>query len=67
MAQIEGSALVTRSIANEGITTLFGLAGGPIVEVMGYGPSYGVRPIGVRQNRRPHRVCNRPGRHPSRA
>ena len=28
--------------------SLFGLAGGPIVEVMGYGPSYGVRPIGVR-------------------
>ena len=48
MAQIEESALVTRSIANEGITTLFALAGGPIVEVMGYGPSLGVRPIGVR-------------------
>ena len=48
MAQIEGSALVTKSIANEGITTLFGLAGGPIVEVMGYGPGFGVRPIGVR-------------------
>ncbi len=48
MAQVEGSALVTKSIANEGITTLFGLAGGPIVEVMGYGPSLGVRPIGVR-------------------
>ena len=48
MGQIEGSALVTKSIANEGITTLFGLAGGPIVEVMGYGPRYGVRPIGVR-------------------
>ena len=48
MAQIEGSALVTKSIANEGIKTLFGLAGGPIVEVMGYGPSFGVRPIGVR-------------------
>ena len=27
---------------------MFGLAGGPIVEVMGYGPQYGVRPIGVR-------------------
>ena len=39
MALIEGSALVTKSIANEGISTLFGLAGGPIVEVMGYGPS----------------------------
>ena len=48
MGQIEGSALVTKSIANEGITTLFGLAGGPIVEVMGYGPGFGVRPIGVR-------------------
>lgn len=48
MGLIEGSALVTKSIANEGITTLFGLAGGPIVEVMGYGPRYGVRPIGVR-------------------
>lgn len=48
MALIEGSALVTKSIANEGISTLFGLAGGPIVEVMGYGPRYGVRPIGVR-------------------
>ena len=48
MGLIEGSALVTKSIANEGITTLFGLAGGPIVEVMGYGPQYGVRPIGVR-------------------
>ena len=48
MGLIDGSALVTKSIANEGITTLFGLAGGPIVEVMGYGPRYGVRPIGVR-------------------
>ena len=48
MSQIEGSALVTKSIANEGITTLFGLAGGPIVEIMGYGPGFGVRPIGVR-------------------
>ena len=48
MAEVEGSALVAQSIAREGITTLFGLPGGPIVEIMGYAPHYGVRPIGVR-------------------
>ena len=48
MAQIDGSALIAKSIAKEGITTLFGLTGGPIVEIMGYAPHYGVRPIGVR-------------------
>ncbi|MCH7625804.1 MAG: thiamine pyrophosphate-binding protein [Chloroflexi bacterium] len=48
MAQIDGSALIAKSIAKEGITTLFGLAGGPIVEIMGYAPHYGIRPIGVR-------------------
>ena len=48
MGSIDGSELVVRSIQREGIETLFGLAGGPIVEIMGYAPHYGVRPIGVR-------------------
>lgn len=48
MAQVEGSALIAQAIAREGISTLFGLPGGPIVEIMGYAPHYGVRPIGVR-------------------
>lgn len=48
MANIEGSELIARSIQREGISTLFGLAGGPIAEVMGFAPHYGVRPIGVR-------------------
>jgi thiamine pyrophosphate-dependent acetolactate synthase large subunit-like protein len=45
---VDGSALVVQSIQREGIETLFGLAGGPIVEIMGYAPHYGIRPIGVR-------------------
>ncbi|MCI0868254.1 MAG: thiamine pyrophosphate-binding protein, partial [Chloroflexi bacterium] len=48
MGTVEGSALVARAIQKEGITTLFGLAGGPIVEIMGYAAQFGVRPIGVR-------------------
>jgi thiamine pyrophosphate-dependent acetolactate synthase large subunit-like protein len=48
MAQVEGSALVAQSIQREGITTLFGLAGGPIQDIMGFAPHYGIRPIGVR-------------------
>lgn len=48
MASIEGSALIARSIQRHGISTLFGLAGGPIAEIMGAAPHYGVRPIGVR-------------------
>ena len=48
MAKVEGSALVAQSIQREGIKTLFGLAGGPIVEIMGFAPHFGVRPIGVR-------------------
>ena len=34
MAQVEGSALVAQAIQREGITTLFGLAGGPIQDIM---------------------------------
>jgi len=48
LPNIEGSELIARSIQAEGISTLFGLAGGPIAEVMGYAPHHGVRPIGVR-------------------
>ncbi len=48
MAQVEGSSLVAQSIQREGIATLFGLAGGPIQDIMGFAPHFGVRPIGVR-------------------
>ena len=48
MAQVEGSALVAQSMQREGITTLFGLAGGPIQDIMGCAPHCGIRPIGVR-------------------
>ena len=48
MAEVEGSALVAQSIQKEGIETLFGLAGGPIQDIMGFAPHFGVRPIGVR-------------------
>ena len=48
MAQVEGSALVAQAIQREGITTLFGLAGGPIQDIMGFAPHVGIRPIGVR-------------------
>lgn len=48
MTQVEGSSLVAQCIQREGIETLFGLAGGPIQDIMGYGPHFGVRPIGVR-------------------
>ncbi|MCZ6874665.1 MAG: thiamine pyrophosphate-binding protein [bacterium] len=48
MAQVEGSALVAQAIQRQGIETLFGLAGGPIQDIMGFAPHIGVRPIGVR-------------------
>ena len=48
MAQVEGSALVAQCMQREGIATLFGLAGGPIQDIMGFAPHFGVRPIGVR-------------------
>jgi thiamine pyrophosphate-dependent acetolactate synthase large subunit-like protein len=48
MAQVEGSALVAQSIQREGIAVLFGLAGGPIQDIMGFAPHCGIRPIGVR-------------------
>jgi thiamine pyrophosphate-dependent acetolactate synthase large subunit-like protein len=48
MAQVEGSALVAQAMQHEGITTLFGLAGGPIQDIMGFAPHVGIRPIGVR-------------------
>ena len=48
MAQVEGSALVAQAIQHEGIRTLFGLAGGPIQDIMGFAPHFGIRPIGVR-------------------
>src|SRR5881397_1338923 len=47
MAQVEGSALVAQAIQREGIEVLFGLAGGPIQDIMGFAPHCGVRPIGV--------------------
>ncbi len=48
MARIEGSALVAQAMQREGIEVLFGLAGGPIQDIMGWAPHCGVRPIGVR-------------------
>ena len=48
MAKVEGSALVAQAIKNEGITTLFGLPGGPVVEIIGFAAQIGVRPISVR-------------------
>ena len=48
MAEVEGSSLVAQSIAKEGVDVLFGLAGGPIQDIMGFAPHFGVRPIGVR-------------------
>ena len=48
MAEVEGSSLVAQSIEREGIETLFGLAGGPIQDIMGFAPHFGIRPIGVR-------------------
>ena len=47
MAQVEGSALIAQAIQREGIEVLFGLAGGPIQDIMGFAPHCGVRPIGV--------------------
>lgn len=47
-AQVEGSSLVAQCIQREGIETLFGLAGGPIQDIMGFAPHFEVRPIGVR-------------------
>ena len=48
MARVEGSALVAQAMQREGIEVLFGLAGGPIQDIMGWAPHCGVRPIGVR-------------------
>ena len=48
MAEVEGSSLVAQAIHREGIETLFGLAGGPIQDIMGFAPHFGIRPIGVR-------------------
>jgi len=48
LAKVEGSSLVAQAIAREGVETLFGLAGGPIQDIMGFAPHFGVRPIGVR-------------------
>ena len=48
MAEVEGSSLVAQAIQREGIQTLFGLAGGPIQDIMGFAPHFGIRPIGVR-------------------
>ena len=48
MGMVEGSYLVAKAIQNEGINTLFGLPGGPVVEVIGFAAQLGVRPISVR-------------------
>jgi thiamine pyrophosphate-dependent acetolactate synthase large subunit-like protein len=48
VTQIEGADLVARSIEREGVKTVFGVPGGPIVEILGYASQIGVRPIGVR-------------------
>ena len=46
LAQVEGSSLVAQAIAREGIETLFGLAGGPIQDIMGFAPHF-VRLLGL--------------------
>ena len=48
MTQIEGSDLVAMSIEREGVKTVFGVRGGPIVEILGFASQKGIRPIGVR-------------------
>jgi thiamine pyrophosphate-dependent acetolactate synthase large subunit-like protein len=48
VARVEGSALGAQAMQREGIEVLFGLAGGPIQDIMGWAPHCGVRPIGVR-------------------
>ncbi len=48
MTQIEGSDLVAMSIEREGVKTVFGVPGGPIVEILGFASQKGIRPIGVR-------------------
>ena len=45
MARVEGSALVAQAIQREGIEVLFGLAGGPIQDIMGWAPHWVVYPI----------------------
>ena len=48
MGKIEGSVIVAKAIQKEGVTTLFGLPGGPVVEIIGSAAQLGVRPISVR-------------------
>jgi len=48
VTQIEGSDLVAMSIEREGVKTVFGVPGGPIVEILGFASQKGIRPIGVR-------------------
>lgn len=47
MAQVDGSALVAQAMRREGMDVLFGLAGGPLQDMMGCAPHCGVRPMGV--------------------
>ena len=48
MGKVEGSYLVAKAIKNEGISMLFGLPGGPVVEIIGFAAQLGVRPISAR-------------------
>lgn len=48
MAMVEGSNIVARSLADQGAEIIFGVVGGPVIEVFGAAPEYGIRCIGVR-------------------
>lgn len=47
MAQVEGSTIVARSLADQGVEVLFGVVGGPVIETFGAAPEFGIRCIGV--------------------
>ncbi|HEX2170835.1 MAG TPA: thiamine pyrophosphate-binding protein, partial [Dehalococcoidia bacterium] len=48
MATVEGSTIVARSLKEQGVEVIFGLVGGPVIEVFGAANEYGIRNIGVR-------------------
>ena len=48
MATVEGSTIVARSLSDQGVDLIFGLVGGPVIEVFGASPEFGIRSIGVR-------------------
>lgn len=48
MSEVNGSTLVARALAQQGIETVFTVVGGPVIEAVGACGAAGVRPIGVR-------------------